>query len=166
MCGTRNFVSMRLYSAPHSHLTIVAILEICLFGRSVQAGSFAAIKSDPRNSKRSNFENRAEMGGSPEVQRKTGLSSKAVVPVGSPEPELRPVRGCTIHPSVKRDRRDADGPPRPTPGPTVGPISAKRTSLTPMKRNASRKYGVAAAKISESPISSRAFIPMNLTPAI
>jgi hypothetical protein len=110
VCGTRNFVSMRLYSAPHSHLTIVAILEICLFGRSVQAGSFAAIKSDPRNSKRSKFENRAEMGG---VQR-----------------------------------------------------FGEKRALTPLKRNASRKYGVAAAKISESPISSRAFIPMNLTPAI
>jgi hypothetical protein len=47
VCGTKNFVSVRLYSAPQSHWTIVAILEICAFGKSVQAGSFAAIKSDP-----------------------------------------------------------------------------------------------------------------------
>ena len=47
MCGTRNFVSVRLYSAPQSHWTIVAIFGICAFGEPVQAGSFAAIKSDP-----------------------------------------------------------------------------------------------------------------------
>jgi hypothetical protein len=46
VCGTRNFVSVRLYSAPQSHWTIVAILGICAFGEPVQAGLFAAIKSD------------------------------------------------------------------------------------------------------------------------
>lgn len=46
MFGTRNFVSVRLYSAPQSHWTIVAILGICAFGEPVQAGLFAAIKSD------------------------------------------------------------------------------------------------------------------------
>ena len=45
--GTKNFISVRLYSAPQSHWTIVAILEICAFGEPVQAGLFAAIKSDP-----------------------------------------------------------------------------------------------------------------------
>ena len=44
MCGTKNFASVRLYSAPQSHWTIVAILGICAFGEPVQAGSFAAIK--------------------------------------------------------------------------------------------------------------------------
>jgi hypothetical protein len=29
VCGTKNFVSARLYSAPQLHRTIVAILEIC-----------------------------------------------------------------------------------------------------------------------------------------
>jgi hypothetical protein len=38
---------VRLYSAPQSHWTIVAIFGICAFGEPVQAGSFAAIKSDP-----------------------------------------------------------------------------------------------------------------------
>jgi hypothetical protein len=47
VCGTKNFVSARLYSAPQSHWMIVAIFGICAFGESVQAGSFAAIKSDP-----------------------------------------------------------------------------------------------------------------------
>ena len=47
MCGTKNFVSVRLYSAPQSHWTIVAIFGICAFGEPVQAGSFAAIKSYP-----------------------------------------------------------------------------------------------------------------------
>jgi hypothetical protein len=47
VCGTKNFVSMRLYSAPQSHWTIVAIFGVCAFGELVQAGSFVAIKSDP-----------------------------------------------------------------------------------------------------------------------
>jgi hypothetical protein len=38
VCGTKNFVSVRLYSAPQSHWTIVAILRICAYGRSDQAG--------------------------------------------------------------------------------------------------------------------------------
>jgi hypothetical protein len=46
VCGTKNFVSARLYSAPQSHWTIVAIFGICAFGEPVQAGSFATIKSD------------------------------------------------------------------------------------------------------------------------
>src|SRR5258708_13847067 len=46
VCGTKNFVSVRLYSAPQSHWTIVAIFGICAFGEPVQAGSLAAIKSD------------------------------------------------------------------------------------------------------------------------
>jgi hypothetical protein len=29
VCGTKNFSSVRLYSAPHSHRTIVVILRIC-----------------------------------------------------------------------------------------------------------------------------------------
>jgi hypothetical protein len=29
VCGTKNFVSVRLYSAPQLHRTIVAILGIC-----------------------------------------------------------------------------------------------------------------------------------------
>ena len=48
MCGTKNFSSVRLYSAPQLlHRTIVAISRICAFGEPVQVGSFAAIKSDP-----------------------------------------------------------------------------------------------------------------------
>jgi hypothetical protein len=46
VCGTKNFVSVRLYSAPQSHWTIVAIHGICAFGEPVQAGLFAAIKGD------------------------------------------------------------------------------------------------------------------------
>ncbi len=47
ICGTKNFSPVRLYSAPQSHWTIVAIFGICAFGEPVQARSFAAIKSDP-----------------------------------------------------------------------------------------------------------------------
>ena len=48
MCGTKNFSSVRLYSAPQLlHRTIVTIPGICAFGEQDQAGSFAAIKSDP-----------------------------------------------------------------------------------------------------------------------
>ena len=32
VCGTKNFVSVRLYSAPQLHRTIVAILGICPCG--------------------------------------------------------------------------------------------------------------------------------------
>lgn len=38
MCGTKNFASVRLYSAPQSHLTIVTIVGICACGGSDQAG--------------------------------------------------------------------------------------------------------------------------------
>ena len=38
MCGTKNFSSVRLCSAPQSHWTIVVILGICAYGGPVQAG--------------------------------------------------------------------------------------------------------------------------------
>ena len=38
MCGTKNFTSVRLYSAPQSHWTIVVILRICAYGARDQAG--------------------------------------------------------------------------------------------------------------------------------
>ncbi len=45
MCGTKNFSSVRLYSAPQLlHRTIVTIPGICAFNGQDQAGSFAAIK--------------------------------------------------------------------------------------------------------------------------
>jgi hypothetical protein len=47
VCGIKNFISVRLYSAPQSHWTIVTIHGICAFGEPVQAGLLAAIKSDP-----------------------------------------------------------------------------------------------------------------------
>jgi hypothetical protein len=37
VCGTKNFVSVRLYSAPQSHWTIVAIPRIWAYGEPVQA---------------------------------------------------------------------------------------------------------------------------------
>ena len=44
MCGAKNFVSVRLYSAPQSHWTIVAILGICAYGLRDQAEFVAKIK--------------------------------------------------------------------------------------------------------------------------
>jgi hypothetical protein len=38
VCGTKNFSSVRLYSAPQSHWTIAVIVRICAYGRPVQAG--------------------------------------------------------------------------------------------------------------------------------
>jgi hypothetical protein len=38
--GTKNFVSVRVYSAPQSHWTIVAIIGICAYGSHDQAGGF------------------------------------------------------------------------------------------------------------------------------
>jgi hypothetical protein len=40
VCGTKNFVSVRLYSAPQLHRTIVAILKICARNRR-----FSSVKS-------------------------------------------------------------------------------------------------------------------------
>jgi hypothetical protein len=42
VCGTKNFVSVRLYSAPQLYRTIVAILGICTFGEPVQAPRFGS----------------------------------------------------------------------------------------------------------------------------
>ena len=39
MCGTKNFASVRLYSAPQLHLTIVVILGICAYGTPKQVES-------------------------------------------------------------------------------------------------------------------------------
>jgi hypothetical protein len=44
VCGTKNFASVRLYSAPQLHWTIVAILGICAYGTPKQAESAATIK--------------------------------------------------------------------------------------------------------------------------
>ena len=44
MCGTKNFASVRLYSAPQLHRTIVAILGICAYGTPKQAEPAATIK--------------------------------------------------------------------------------------------------------------------------
>jgi len=45
VCGTKNFSSVRLYSAPQLlHRTIVTIPGICAFNGQDQAGSFAAKK--------------------------------------------------------------------------------------------------------------------------
>jgi len=46
VCGTKNFVSVRLYSAPQLHRTIVAMLGICAYGRPIQAGP-GVFRSDP-----------------------------------------------------------------------------------------------------------------------
>ena len=49
MCGTKNFSSVRLYSAPQLlHRTIVTIPGICAFGEQDQAGSFAANELDTK----------------------------------------------------------------------------------------------------------------------
>jgi hypothetical protein len=39
VCGTKNFASVRLYSAPQLHLTSVAILGICAYGTPKQVES-------------------------------------------------------------------------------------------------------------------------------
>ena len=38
VCGTKNLVSVRLYSAPQLHRTIVAIVEICARNRPSSSG--------------------------------------------------------------------------------------------------------------------------------
>ncbi len=57
VCGTKNFVSVRLYSAPQLHRTIVAILGICPRGTPDQPqylcdhtplGGVVRLRVDPR----------------------------------------------------------------------------------------------------------------------
>jgi hypothetical protein len=43
VCGTKNFVSVRLYSVPQLHRTIVAILAICPQGTLDQPQSLSAL---------------------------------------------------------------------------------------------------------------------------
>ena len=47
MCGTKNFASVRLYSAPQLHRTIVAILGICAYGTSKQVETRRHNQTDP-----------------------------------------------------------------------------------------------------------------------
>ena len=47
MCGTKNFASVRLYSAPQLHRTIVAILEICAYGTPKQVETRRHNQTDP-----------------------------------------------------------------------------------------------------------------------
>ena len=44
VCGTKNFVSVRLYSAPQLHRTIVAILGICARNRPFSRWKSATFK--------------------------------------------------------------------------------------------------------------------------
>jgi hypothetical protein len=47
VCGTKNFASVRLYSAPQLHRTIVAILGICAYGTPKQAETRRHNQTDP-----------------------------------------------------------------------------------------------------------------------
>ena len=47
VCGTKNFVSVRLYSAPQLHRTIVAILEICARNRPFSSVELCHNQTDP-----------------------------------------------------------------------------------------------------------------------
>src|ERR1700722_16368221 len=47
VCGTKKFVSVRLYSAPQLHRTIVAILRICAYGTPKQVETRRHNQIDP-----------------------------------------------------------------------------------------------------------------------
>ena len=47
MCGTKNFASVRLYSAPQLHRTIVTILGICAYGIPKQVEARRHNQTDP-----------------------------------------------------------------------------------------------------------------------
>jgi hypothetical protein len=47
VCGTKNFVSVRLYSAPQLHRTIVAILKICARNRRFSSVEVCHNQTDP-----------------------------------------------------------------------------------------------------------------------
>ena len=48
VCGTKNFVSVRLYSAPQLHRTIVAILGICAYGTPKQVETRRYNQTNPQ----------------------------------------------------------------------------------------------------------------------
>jgi hypothetical protein len=47
VCGTKNFSSVRLYSAPQLHRTIVAILGICARNRPFSSAEVCHNQTDP-----------------------------------------------------------------------------------------------------------------------
>ena len=47
VCGTKNFVSVRLYSAPQLHRTIVAILGVCARNRPFSSVKLCHNQADP-----------------------------------------------------------------------------------------------------------------------
>jgi hypothetical protein len=47
VCGTKSFATVRLYSAPQLHRTIVAILGICAYGTSKQVEARRHNQTDP-----------------------------------------------------------------------------------------------------------------------
>ena len=47
MCGTKNFASVRLYSAPQLHRTIVTIVGICAHGTPKQVETRRHNQTDP-----------------------------------------------------------------------------------------------------------------------
>jgi hypothetical protein len=47
VCGTKNFSSVRLYSAPQLHCTIVAILGICISDRRSSSPELCHSRTDP-----------------------------------------------------------------------------------------------------------------------
>jgi hypothetical protein len=49
VCGTKNFASVRLYSAPQLHRTIVAILGICAYGTPKQGETRRHNQTDLRS---------------------------------------------------------------------------------------------------------------------
>jgi hypothetical protein len=69
VCGTKNFVSVRLYSAPQLHRTIVAIPGICAYREPDQAGSRALFKGTPLPEP---LATRATYGAAPAPRRRDG----------------------------------------------------------------------------------------------
>jgi hypothetical protein len=47
VCGTKNFSSVRLYSAPQLHRTIVAILGLCARNRPFSSAEVCHNQTDP-----------------------------------------------------------------------------------------------------------------------
>ena len=73
VCGTKNFSSVRLYSAPQLHCTIVAIQANMRFGLSIfQPGSYAFCR-EPLPSVAGPSNARAEVERLPAIARMEGL---------------------------------------------------------------------------------------------
>ena len=153
MCGTKNFTSVRLYSAPQSHWTIVVILRICAYGARDQAGFGCKSAMDMPRIKPTKTSTRGSRRGSePDVSDKRnslGVLNPSRHPRGGfllppdsavaiwPHALRRSVASERLSPSSGFDWRWSDRQPAPR---SASPVATRRFagSIQPLRSVASQ----------------------------